>query len=133
MGHKRRKCCRCPQYSNCFEKGCCVWSWCLQLSAEPTAFSTVGQIIDLRFTITNNGNTDLFGCAEIDECCMFTLFLPNFCLERCKTTTVSRPYVVTQADLDAGQISFRGGITLQIKKRKYLTACDNLVIPRLLV
>ena len=78
-------------------------------TAQPAAVTSAGQTVTYRYLVTNTGNTTLTGVSAVDTAfsgsgtppvvtCPVTTLAPQ------ASTTCTGPYVVTQADIDAGSI-----------------------------
>lgn len=82
----------------------------LTKTANPTAFSTVGQVITYSFTITNTGNATLTNVVVTDPklpalSCTIASVAPISTVNTVNTATCSGAYTVTQADIDAFAIN----------------------------
>ena len=78
----------------------------LMKSASPSSYGATGDVITYTFTVTNTGNVTLAGPFSISDpkignitSCGTGPVAPN------QTTSCQKAYVVTQADIDAGQIT----------------------------
>ncbi|MCD1573177.1 CshA/CshB family fibrillar adhesin-related protein [Agromyces mediolanus] len=82
----------------------------LEKSAEPAAFGEVGQLVEYRFVVTNTGNVTVSGIA-VDELEfsgsgeLSAIECPGTALGGGESMTCTASYVVTQADLDRGELS----------------------------
>ena len=74
-------------------------------TAQFTDFTTVGEVVDYTFAITNDGNITLTGTTAIEDDKIGTIncFVGNFVPGTTETCTAS--YVITQADVDAGFVT----------------------------
>ena len=83
----------------------------LAKSATPTTVATVGETVTYSFLVTNSGNVTIDNLAVADTAfsgsgtaptvsCPVTVLAPA-----ASTTCTSTAYAVTQADLDAGQVT----------------------------
>lgn len=72
-------------------------------SALSSTFTTVGEVLDYEIIVTNIGNVTVSNIA-VDDPLIPSLSCPLDVLAPAATLTCTGSYVVTQADLDAGQI-----------------------------
>ncbi|MEM8979354.1 MAG: Ig-like domain-containing protein [Pseudomonadota bacterium] len=99
------------------------------LAASP-AYMTVGDAVSYRMTVTNTGNMTLASAEVTDSLvagpCMIGPLAPGASDTSCTFT-----YVVTQADIDAGQISNIGQVSSQPidPNAAPVTADDTLMSP----
>jgi uncharacterized repeat protein (TIGR01451 family) len=78
----------------------------LEKSATPTSVSAAGQTITYSFLATNTGNVTVHGLGVLDaHVGLSAISCPTTTLAPGATTTCSATYVVTQADIDAGEIA----------------------------
>ena len=82
----------------------------LTKTANPTSFSTVGQVITYGFTITNTGNTTLTNVVVTDPkiptlSCTIASITPINAVNTVNTASCSGTYTVTQADIDGFAIN----------------------------
>jgi len=77
----------------------------MRKTSEDVSFAAVGDILSYDYEIENTGNVTLTGNIEIidNKIGRFTCFSGNFITGR--TSTCSRDYTVTQADIDAGFVT----------------------------
>lgn len=75
-------------------------------AGDPTSFSTVGDVINFTYTVTNTGNTTLVGPITIDDdeignglACVPGNLLPG------ASATCDHPWSATQPDLNAGSVT----------------------------
>ncbi|MFC5185842.1 DUF7507 domain-containing protein [Actinomadura harenae] len=81
----------------------------LQKSADPTTFTTVGQLINYTYLVTNNGSEPLTNVNVADPLPgLSSIDCPVSELQPGENTTCTATYTVTQADLDAGSVSNTG-------------------------
>ena len=84
-------------------------SLALLKTADPSAVTSAGQTVTYHYQLVNDGNTTLTGVSAADTAfsgsgtppvvtCPVTTLAPQ------ASTTCSGPYVVTQADIDAGSV-----------------------------
>jgi uncharacterized repeat protein (TIGR01451 family) len=89
--------------------GCVVPSPSLSLTktADPSTYSTVGQLISYSYVIKNTGNVDLTGPFSVtDDKTSVSCEQPaDGTLSPGETTNCSASYSITQADLDAGSVT----------------------------
>ena len=82
----------------------------LTKAANPTSFSTVGQVITYGFTIANTGNATLTNVVVTDPkipalSCTIASNKPINVVNTVNTASCSGTYTVTQADIDAFAIN----------------------------
>lgn len=79
----------------------------LQISASPTTYTKVGDVITYNYQITNSGSLDL-GSLSLSDSRLGSI---NGCASQLlvgASTSCSATYTITQADLDAGTLSDSG-------------------------
>ena len=67
-------------------------------------FATVGDEIQYSFDVTNTGNVDLTDVRVVDAKLGFDEVIPSLEIGETVNVVVDEPYVVTAADLEAGQV-----------------------------
>ena len=82
----------------------------LPMTANPTSFSIVGQVITYGFTIANTGNAPLTNVVVTDPkipalSCTIASIKPINVANTVNTASCSGTYAVTQADIDAFAIN----------------------------
>jgi hypothetical protein len=73
-------------------------------TANPTTYSTVGQVIDYSYLVTNTGNVTLSGPFTVSDD-KATVSCPPGDLTPGASLTCAASYVITQADLDSGSVT----------------------------
>ena len=78
----------------------------LSKSADPTSYSLLGQLIDYKYIVENNGNVTLQGPFSVadDKGIPVTCAAPAS-LAPADTMECHASYAITQADLDAGSVT----------------------------
>ncbi len=80
----------------------------LEKTASPTGFTQLGQVITYTFNVSNTGNVQFVRPVTINDPTIggFTCFTPTVgnVFDIGETVTCSRPYAITQADLDRGYL-----------------------------
>ncbi len=77
----------------------------LEKSAFPTTYDHVGELITYTYTVTNIGNVTVVGQISITDDKLTVTCPPTASLAPGASLTCTATHVVTQADLDAGQIA----------------------------
>ena len=73
-------------------------------TANPTAYSAVGQVISYSYLVTNNGNITLAGPFTVTDD-KATVTCPSGDLAPGASLTCTASYTITQADLDSGSVT----------------------------
>ncbi len=79
----------------------------LSKSANPTQYSSVGQVITYTYTLTNNGTTNLTAPYSVSDSKISNVNCSGATspLAPGQSTTCTATYTITQADLDAGSVT----------------------------
>lgn len=90
----------------------------LDKTSDPKAYTQVGDVIKYEFIITNTGNTNITGPFSISDPTIPNVTCPSTpaTLAPAAVLTCTASYIITQADMDKGQVSNTatasgGGIT----------------------
>ncbi|MGI6138967.1 MAG: DUF7507 domain-containing protein, partial [Candidatus Hydrogenedentales bacterium] len=75
----------------------------VEKSAEPTQYSSVGDVISYTITVTNAGNVTLFDVALVDPLTALSESIASLAPRSVATYTAT--YTITQDDLDAGSVT----------------------------
>ena len=76
----------------------------LTKTASPTSYNTVGQFITYTFTIQNTGNVTLNGPFSVTDDRLGTFICASGPLAPAATTSCTKSYAITQADINAGSV-----------------------------
>ena len=82
-----------------------IASWTLTKTASPTTYSTVGQVINYSYKITNTGTVTI-GSTTITDNKVATVTCPNFgIVAPASTLTCTGTYAITASDISAGSVT----------------------------
>lgn len=84
-------------------------AFALSLSASPTTYGFAGDVINLTYTITNNGTTELTGLSIFPN--LGTVACPATTLAVGATMTCPGTYTITAADITAGSVLIQATAT----------------------
>lgn len=119
----RRECeCECIEYYPCLRVKCGCISASLQVTTEPTVFTTVGQVITYIYTVTNTGNAIINDPIQIVDDRLGTQFSQAYIMPG-GSQSFSRTYTVGAADLTAGSLTNNATAYIQVKR------CKGVVTP----
>ncbi|WP_198672940.1 DUF7507 domain-containing protein, partial [Algoriphagus litoralis] len=94
-------------------------------SSAQSTYSTLNEVINYQFVITNTGNVTLTDTKVVDN---NTVVAGNaFVLSPAAVRTVTATHTVTQADLDAGQIINVATVQAKDPKNAQASAISNVV------
>lgn len=98
------------------------------IDMETETYSAVGQVINYTITVENTGNVTLTDITVTDPTATITGGSPIASLAPGETATATASYTVTQADLDAGEIT-NTATASTVYDDETITDDDSVTIP----
>jgi len=119
---KSKKCKKCPKYYPFLAVECGCVAFTFSKSANPTTFSTVGQIINYTYTITNIGSAIICYPIQICDDKLGGWRIPNAYIAPGSSQSFTRTYTIVASDITTGSITNTANAFVEVCPKKLVCA-----------